>query len=104
MEALPHFMAHKFVFSICAGPTILNELGLLKGRKATCYPGCEDGFPAGVYQEDEDIVIDGNLVTAAGPGQALKFGIKCIKVIAGKDKAQPVAKSMLVCKGDNCCS
>ena len=51
--ALRAFMAEgRLVAAICAGPTILADLGLLEGRTATCYPGCEEGFPAGAYQAE----------------------------------------------------
>lgn len=96
-EALKRFMAEgKLVASICAGPTILADLGLLEGRKATCYPGCQDGFPQGVYQEGLGVVRDGNLITASGPGQALDFGIETLRALMGDAVADEVAQSMLL--------
>lgn len=86
----------RLVASICAGPTILASLGLLEGRKAVCYPGCETDFPAGVYQPDLDVCIDGNLVTATGPGTALAFGRAILHVMEGEAKANEVAKGMLL--------
>lgn len=94
--ALPDFMANKYVFSICAGPTVLNVLGLLEGKKATCYPGCEVGFPAGTYQEGLGVVVDNNLVTASGPGQALAFGIACVDALLGGAVAHEIASGMLI--------
>ena len=94
--ALQTFMSHhKLVGSICAGPTVLAELGLLDGRKATCYPGCETDFPQGVYQEGIGVVRDDNLITASGPGQALEFGIELLRALKGDADGEAVAKAML---------
>lgn len=96
-QALKGFMAKdKHVASICAGPTVLNGLGLLEGRKVTCYPGCEAGFPDGAYQPGYGVVVDRNLITASGPGQALDFGIAIVKALCGDDAADQVASGMLM--------
>lgn len=86
----------RMVAAICAGPTILADLGLLDGRKAVCYPGCETGFPAGVYQADLDVCVDGNLITATGPGTALPFGIAVLRALCGEQVANDVAQAMLL--------
>lgn len=86
---------NRLVGSICAGPTILAHLGLLEGRSAVCYPGCESEFPQGVYQAGVDVCVDGNLITATGPGVALPFGKMLLHVLEGEDKADEVAKGML---------
>lgn len=96
-QALKDFMAKdKHVASICAGPTVLNGLGLLEGRKVTCYPGCETGFPDGAYQPGYGVVVDRNLITASGPGQALDFGIAIVKALCGDNAADQVASGMLM--------
>lgn len=86
----------RLVGSICAGPTILANLGLLEGRKAVCYPGCESVFPSGVYQPNLDVCVDGNLITATGPGTALPFGRMLLHVLKGEKTADDVAKGMLL--------
>lgn len=96
-KALEEFMkSGRKVSSICAGPTILADLGLLEGRKATCYPGCQTNFPEGVYVDILGVVKDRNLITASGPGQALEFGKAMLEELAGKDVAEEVLKGMLV--------
>lgn len=96
-EALGNFFNEdKVVASICAGPLVLNAFGLLEGRHATCYPGCEADFPSGVYVPLEDVVIDGNLITSKGPGTALDFGIEIVRKLADEDTAEEVARGMLV--------
>lgn len=94
---LKDFMAKgRPVGSICAGPTILAELGLLEGRRATCYPGCQTDFPANVYQDVLGVVVDGNLITASGPGQALDFGIALLRLLEGDAVADTTKSSMLI--------
>lgn len=98
IDALAKFIVDstKFVGSICAGPTILANNALLEGRRATCYPGCEDGFPAGVYQSGVDVVVDGNLITATGPGTAYAFGLALLAALKGDAASQQVASGMLI--------
>lgn len=96
-DALKQFMQEgKHVASICAGPTILASYGLLDGRKATCYPGCENVFPDGVYQNVLGVVVDGNLITASGPGQAIDFGVTILREMLGDKVADDVASGLLV--------
>lgn len=95
-DALKAFMAEgKWVASICAGPTILADLGLLDGYTATCYPGCETNFPEGAYRE-RCVITDRNLITASGPAFALEFGLAIVKALAGEATANEVASGMLV--------
>lgn len=95
--ALTTFMEeNRLVGSICAGPTVLNEFGLLEGHKATCYPGCEADFPEGVYTNTIGVVHDGNLITASGPGQALLFGFALLQKLTDTATAKSVADGMLV--------
>lgn len=84
------------VAAICAGPMVLANAGLLAGRKAVCYPGCEEGWTAGIYQAGKDVFVDGNLITAIGPGAALPFGLQILRELAGDEVADDVAAGMLV--------
>lgn len=96
-EALRRFAADdRPIGAICAGPTILASLGLLDGRKATCYPGCQAGFPEGAYQDVLGVVEDGNIITASGPGQALPFGVALLRSLFGDAIASDVASGMLM--------
>ena len=96
-DALRQFMGTgRKVSSICAGPTILANLGLLDGYKATCYPGCQTNFPDGCYQDVRGVVADRNLITASGPGQALDFGIAMLRSLMGDEVADSVQAGMLV--------
>lgn len=85
----------RFVASICAGPTILADLGLLEGRRAVCYPGCEVNFPEGSYQAGVDVCVDRNLITATGPATALPFGKMMLHVLEDQKTAEDVLEGML---------
>ena len=95
-ELVRDFMATRKVGAICAAPSILAELGLLVGRTATCYPGCEGAFPAGVRPTELGVYVDGNLVTASGPGFAVAFGLALLEQLMGEKAAKDVATGMLV--------
>ena len=63
----------KLIAAICAAPMILGDLGLLRGKRATCFPGYEDNL-AGAEVCDDLAVTDGNIITGKGAGAALVFG------------------------------
>lgn len=85
------------IASICAGPAVvLAPLGILKGKKATCYPGLGDKIEAGggVYVK-EPVVVDENIITSEGPGTTLKFAKAIISATLGEEKAKEILDSML---------
>ena len=86
----------KFVAAICAGPTVLADLGITDGRKATCYPGCEDGMGSALMQENAAAVQDGRLITGTSAGCAIPFGLKLIEALKGKDEADRIAKQIVI--------
>lgn len=86
--------AGKAVSAICAAPTVLGRLGLLKSRRATCYPGCEDRlFAAEVI--DADTVRDGNVITGRALGAAIPFALEVIAALEGAERAQKVKSSIV---------
>lgn len=89
----------KYVAAICAAPSIiLGGMGLLKGRKATCYPGMEDGM-VGATPCKETCVIDGKIITGCGVGGALDFGCALISVLCGEEKARETAAAAVYAFG-----
>lgn len=78
-----------YVAAICAAPFILGELGLLNGKKATCYPGFENKL-SGALLSSQKVVRDGNILTAAGMGVALPFAAEMIAALYGWDKANTI--------------
>ncbi len=83
-ELVREFAASKHVAAICAAPFILAELGVLEGHKATCFPGFDDAFPEGSFAGERTVVVDGNVITASGMGQALPFALAILNDIAGE--------------------
>lgn len=59
------FEANKPVAAICHGPLVLTGYGLASGRKMTCYMAvAPDLKRAGAEYVDQEVVVDGNLVTS----------------------------------------
>jgi len=86
----------KVIAAICAAPGfVLAPAGILKGRKATCYPGCEDMLEDKAQFVDEKVVVDGNIITSKGPGTAFDFALKLVEVLVGKTAKEAVRKKML---------
>lgn len=79
----------KRVAAICAAPSVLGGLGLLEGKKATCYPGFEDKLRGATYTH-EGVVTDGNVTTARGLGYALDLGIELVRLLIGEKEALSV--------------
>lgn len=93
-DVVREFAATKHVAAICAAPFILAELGVLEGHRATCFPGFEADFPAGSYVSDAGVVVDGNIITASGMGQALPFALAILNDIAGETAVEKVKSSI----------
>lgn len=85
----------KWIAAICAGPSILGELGLLEGEKATCYPGYEEAL-VGATVVNERAVVSNKIITGKGAGAALEFGLTILSVIKGEEVANKVAKGMII--------
>ena len=81
------------IAAICAAPSILGSMGLLKGRTATCYPGFEDQL-AGVSYTSQGVVTDGNITTGRGLGFALDMGLERIRLLQGPQQAQKIAAAI----------
>lgn len=95
---LNHFRKNGRIASICAGPAVvLAPLGVLKGKKATCYPGLGDAINSngGKYVE-QTVVIEPGLITSEGPGTTLPFAIEIIRATKGNQVAESIETGMLV--------
>jgi len=84
------------VAAICAGPTVLADLGITDGLRATCYPGCESGMGGALMVADAPCVRDGNLITGASAGCATSFGLALIEAIAGAEEAERIARQIVI--------
>ena len=87
---------HKLVAAICAGPTILAQLGITDGKQATCYPGCEEQMGSAVIVPGAPAVTDGNVITGTSAGCAIPFALQLITALKGPDAADAVAKQIVI--------
>ena len=85
--------AGKLVCAICAAPSVPGRMGLLQGKKATCYPGFEDKLLGAEYVVAE-AVTDGNFITGSGLGAAIPFALEIIAALAGRETADHVKETI----------
>ena len=84
----------KKMAAICAAPTVFGGLGLLNGRKATCYPGCESGL-TGAQTSTDRVVTDGNITTSRGVGTAISFGLELVSILVDKKTADELKEAIV---------
>lgn len=84
----------RYLAAICAAPSvILGGLGLLEGRRATCYPGMEDGM-RGAAAMDVPCVADGKIITGRAAGAAMDFAVALCAAVCGGAAAEKVAREV----------
>lgn len=81
------------ISAICAAPLVLGGLGLLQGKRATCYPGFEDTMVGANYTA-EKVTCDGNIITACGPGAAWELGFTFVEQFCSVEKANELRTGM----------
>ena len=86
----------KFVAAICAGPTVLADLGITDGKNVTCYPGCEDGMGSANMIANAPCVTDGKLITGTSAGCAIPFGLSLITALKGSEAAKAVETQIVI--------
>lgn len=90
------FKAGKLVAAICAAPSVLGRLGILRGKAATCYPGFEEEL-AGARYVNSPTVTDGNVVTARGAGAVFEFGFAIVDLLAGSSDISKELRESMQC-------
>ena len=80
------------ICAICAAPSILGRMGLLKGKRFTCYPGYEQ-LVEGEYTGAR-VERDGKLITAKGLGCTLLFALEIVRVMVGEQIAHKIEVNM----------
>ena len=85
----------KFVAAICAGPTVLADLGITDGKQATCYPGCEADMGSAKISQVA-CIKDGNLITGASAGCAIPFALALIEALKGPETAKKIAQQIVI--------
>ena len=86
----------KYVAAICAGPTVLADLGITDGKNATCYPGCAGGMGNARVAKDQAVVVDGRLITGTSAGCAVKFALALVETLCGPEKAKEIAEQIVI--------
>ncbi|MDR2475172.1 MAG: DJ-1/PfpI family protein [Bacteroidales bacterium] len=81
--------------AICAAPTVLGGLGILNGRKAVCYPGCESKLGKAIYT-NAPVVVDGHIITGKGPAFAIEFGLAIVDFFKGIRTACNISHDLLI--------
>jgi 4-methyl-5(b-hydroxyethyl)-thiazole monophosphate biosynthesis len=85
-----------YVAAICAAPKVLADAGLLKGRRATSFPGAlNEAQLADVRYEETAVVQDGRIITSRGPGTAMDFALSLIGLLAGEARREQVEQSLM---------
>ena len=85
----------KLLAAICAAPTIFGALGIVNGKKATCYPGLEDQLTGAYAVTDQRVVTDGNITTSRGAGTSVAFALRLIEILKDSDAAEKVASGIV---------
>ena len=88
------FETGKKLAAICASPRVLGDLGILKGKKACCYPGFEEHL-TGAQVVFDQVAQDGNVTTSRGMGTAIPFALSLVSQLVSEEKAQELAQSII---------
>lgn len=82
------------IAAICAAPSMLGDLGFLKGKKAVCYPGFESRL-TGAEVLAVPVVTDGHITTSRGMGTAIAFALELAKRLKDEETAKQVGRSII---------
>ncbi len=86
--------AGKYLAAICAAPTVFGELGMLRDRHATCYPGMEEGL-VGATPLVDNVVRDDHFITSRGLGTAIDFALAIVEVLKDDVTAETLASKIV---------
>lgn len=86
--------AGKVVAAICHAGWMLASADIVRGRKATCYKAVKDDvINAGAKYVDEEVAVDGNLITSRKPEDLPAFCREIARALSGQAAAHHAAKS-----------
>lgn len=87
---------NKIIAAICASPAVvLAPLGILEGKKATCFPGMQNLFPKSAVYKETSVVVDNHLITSRGPATAIEFALKIVEQLIDQETALKVKRQLL---------
>lgn len=84
----------RYIAAICAAPTVFGKLGLLEGRRATCYPGMEDELFCLEALKD-NVVMDDKIITSRGLGTAIDFSLALVNVLVDEETSEKLANKIV---------
>lgn len=84
----------KLVAAICAGPMVLEKAKIINGKNVTAYPGVDKELPNSTYK-DQDVVVDGNILTGQGPSKAVEFAIEIVNYLVGEKAVKALKEDIL---------
>ena len=88
--------AKKKLAAICAAPTLLAKLDLLKGLTVTCYPTVSDVIEeAGGTFKPDSVVCDGNLITGQAAGASIEFGLELVAVLRDRETSEELQSALI---------
>jgi len=88
-------VAKKQIGAICAAPVALQSAGVLK-ENYTCYPSFEANIKSEGYISNQDVVMDGNVITSRGPGTALVFALSIVGQLCGEEMRENIKSQLLL--------
>jgi protein deglycase len=83
----------KLIGAICAAPSVLGHLGILRGKKAVCFPGFEAELEGATVLQDP-VCVSQNVITARGAGVAIEFALALTAAVFGDKKSEEIRKSI----------
>ena len=85
-----------YLAAICAAPMVLGKRGYLEGKRAVCFPGFEEYLTGATLPADgARVVTDGKIITAAGMGVAVEFGLALVAALKGQAVADELRRTVL---------
>ncbi len=85
----------KLIGAICAAPMVLGNMGLLKDKKAICYPGFEDQMKGAILASNK-VETDTNITTGKGPGVSTQFALRLVELLVDQQTADEIAAAMML--------
>ena len=82
------------IAAICAAPSLLADIGVLRGKRVTSYPGALDPQSTEYQYQAAPVVIDGALTSSPGPGTAMDFALSLVAQLFGKERRTEVESAL----------
>ena len=90
------FESGGYVAAICAAPSILGHMGLLRGKRAIVSDGFKGEIPGAEYTGDL-VTVDGRIITGKGPMASVNFALQLADLLAEKKTAEEL-RNLMQCR------